>query len=79
MSSIPKSLDECVHTDDFSRYKREHRAEHDKLHDKVEHQSEKLVGVEATLKNLVTVNRLILGAVVTGIVSVIVVLLTRGL
>lgn len=79
MSTIPKSLDECVHSADFSRYKSEHRAEHEQIRGKLEHQGEKLVGVETTLKSLVTVNRLILGAVVTGIVSLIVILLTRGI
>jgi len=79
MSKVPHNIEECVHTDDFSRYKSEHRAEHDKLNEKVEAQSAKVVGVEAKLTSLIAVNRLILGAIVTGIVSIVVILLTRGI
>lgn len=79
MSRTPKTLDECVHTADFDAYKTEHAAEHRGLADKVENNEHKLLGVEVTLKNLVNINRLILGAIVSGLVSVIVILLTRGL
>lgn len=79
MTNVPHDFDECVHTDDFSKYATEHRAEHDKLHDKLEKHSVQLGGVETQLRTLIATNRLILGAVVTGIISLLLVLLTRGI
>ena len=79
MSRIPSRLEECVHTADFDAYKRGHSAEHEKLAGKVDTNEHKLLGVEVTLRHLVNIERLILGAIVSGLVSVIVILLTRGI
>lgn len=79
MTKVPHEFDECVHTEDFSRYKSEHRVEHNKLDDKLEKHTVQLTGVETKLNSLIATNRMILGAIVTGIVSLIIILLTRGI
>lgn len=79
MTKVPHSFDECVHTEDFSGYKSEHRQEHRELDAKLEKHSVQLGGVEAKLNSLIATNRMILGAVITGIVSLVIILLTRGI
>ena len=54
----------------------EHREE---LEKKMLNVSMKVVELETTLKSLVSISRLILGSLITGTVTIVITLLTRGI
>lgn len=54
-------------------------AHREELEKKILDVSMKVVELETTLKSLVGINRLILGSLVTGMVTIVITLLTRGI
>lgn len=79
MGKVPREFNECVHTEDFSGYKAAHREEHKTIDRRLSEGDVRFTALETKLGSMVTLTKLILGAVVSGLVSIVVILLTRGI